>query len=38
MNKITPFLWLDNNAEQAAEFYLAIFPHARKWWPQAAAL
>jgi len=30
MNKITPFLWLDNNAEQAAEFYLAIFPHARK--------
>ncbi len=30
MNKISPFLWLDNNAEEAAEFYLSIFPHARK--------
>jgi predicted 3-demethylubiquinone-9 3-methyltransferase (glyoxalase superfamily) len=30
MNKISPFLWFDNNAEEAAEFYLASFPQARK--------
>ncbi len=30
MNKIAPFLWFNNNAEEAAEFYLRLFPHARK--------
>jgi predicted 3-demethylubiquinone-9 3-methyltransferase (glyoxalase superfamily) len=30
MNKITPFLWFDANAEEAAEFYLSIFPDAKK--------
>jgi predicted 3-demethylubiquinone-9 3-methyltransferase (glyoxalase superfamily) len=28
MQKITPFLWFDGNAEQAAEFYASIFPGA----------
>jgi hypothetical protein len=30
MNKITPFLWFDANAEAAADFYLSIFPGSRK--------
>lgn len=30
MNNITPFLWFNDNAEEAAEFYLSVFPHARK--------
>jgi hypothetical protein len=30
MNKITPFLWFDDNAEDAAEFYLSVFPEAKK--------
>lgn len=30
MNKLAPFLWFDSNAEQAAQFYLGCFPHARK--------
>ncbi len=30
MNNIAPFLWFNDNAEQAAEFYLSVFPHARK--------
>jgi predicted 3-demethylubiquinone-9 3-methyltransferase (glyoxalase superfamily) len=30
MNKITPFLWFDDNAEMAADFYLSIFPSGRK--------
>ncbi len=30
MNKISPFLWLDANAEDAANFYLSIFPNGRK--------
>ena len=25
MQKITPFLWFDNNAEEAAELYVSIF-------------
>ena len=24
-NKVTPFLWFDNNAEQAATFYVSLF-------------
>jgi predicted 3-demethylubiquinone-9 3-methyltransferase (glyoxalase superfamily) len=27
--KITPFLWFDNQAEEAAEFYLSVFPKSR---------
>lgn len=27
---ITPFLWFDQNAEEAVNFYLAIFPNSRK--------
>jgi predicted 3-demethylubiquinone-9 3-methyltransferase (glyoxalase superfamily) len=30
MNKIAPFLWFDSNAEDAAKFYLSLFPGARK--------
>jgi predicted 3-demethylubiquinone-9 3-methyltransferase (glyoxalase superfamily) len=29
MQKITPFLWYDNNAEEAVNFYLGIFENAR---------
>jgi uncharacterized glyoxalase superfamily protein PhnB len=25
MRKITPFLWFDNNAEEAVQFYTSIF-------------
>jgi predicted 3-demethylubiquinone-9 3-methyltransferase (glyoxalase superfamily) len=27
--KITPNLWFDNNAEEAAEFYCSVFPNSR---------
>ena len=30
MSKLAPFLWFNDNAEEAAEFYLSVFPHARK--------
>ena len=30
MNKITPFLWFDANAEDAAAFYISVFPNSRK--------
>jgi predicted 3-demethylubiquinone-9 3-methyltransferase (glyoxalase superfamily) len=30
MPKITPFLWFNDNAGEAADFYLALFPNARK--------
>lgn len=30
MNKITPFLWFNENAEEAAEFYLSAFPESKK--------
>jgi predicted 3-demethylubiquinone-9 3-methyltransferase (glyoxalase superfamily) len=30
MNKITPFLWFNDNAEAAADFYLSVFPNGRK--------
>ena len=30
MNKITPFLWFDANAEEAANFYLSVFSNSRK--------
>lgn len=29
MNKITPFLWFDTQAEEAANFYVALFPNSR---------
>jgi predicted 3-demethylubiquinone-9 3-methyltransferase (glyoxalase superfamily) len=29
MHKITPFLWFDDQAEQAAEFYVAVFDNSR---------
>jgi predicted 3-demethylubiquinone-9 3-methyltransferase (glyoxalase superfamily) len=29
MQKITPFLWFDNQAEEAVRFYCAIFPNAK---------
>src|SRR5256885_528680 len=29
MQKITPFLWFDNNAEEAAQFYTAIFKNSK---------
>jgi predicted 3-demethylubiquinone-9 3-methyltransferase (glyoxalase superfamily) len=30
MSKIAPFLWFNDNAGEAAEFYLSVFPNARK--------
>jgi predicted 3-demethylubiquinone-9 3-methyltransferase (glyoxalase superfamily) len=30
MPKITPFLWFDDNAEEAVEFYLSVFPNSRR--------
>ena len=30
MNKVTPFLWFNDNAEAAADFYLSTFPNSRK--------
>ncbi|MGH7409633.1 MAG: VOC family protein [Candidatus Methylomirabilis sp.] len=29
MQKITPFLWFDNNAEEAINFYLSIFKNSK---------
>jgi predicted 3-demethylubiquinone-9 3-methyltransferase (glyoxalase superfamily) len=29
MQKITPFLWFDNNAEEAMNFYVSIFKNSR---------
>lgn len=29
MQKITPFLWFDNNAEEAVDFYCSIFKNSR---------
>lgn len=29
MQKITPFLWFDNQAEEAAEFYVSIFKNSK---------
>jgi len=29
MQKITPFLWFDDRAEEAAKFYVSIFPNSR---------
>lgn len=29
MQKITPFLWFDNQAEEAANFYISIFKNSR---------
>ncbi|CAN7387914.1 VOC family protein [Caballeronia sp. dw_19] len=29
MQKISPFLWFNNNAEEAAQFYTSIFNHSR---------
>ena len=28
--KITPFLWFDDNAEEAVDYYCSVFPHAVK--------
>ena len=28
--RITPFLWFDNNAEDAVNFYLSVFKHSRR--------
>lgn len=30
VQKITPFLWFNNNAEQAMEFYLSVFENSKK--------
>ena len=29
MQKITPFLWFDGNAEEAANFYISIFKNSK---------
>lgn len=28
-SRITPFLWFDKNAEEAAKFYVSVFPNSR---------
>ena len=39
MNRITPFLWFNRDAEAAADFYLTVFANARKLnelrWPES---
>ena len=30
ISRITPFLWFDSNAEEAADFYISVFPNSRK--------
>lgn len=30
MQKIKPFLWFNRNAEEAVEFYLSVFPNAKR--------
>src|SRR3989344_1446440 len=29
MNKITPFFWFDTQAEEAAKFYVSVFPNSK---------
>jgi predicted 3-demethylubiquinone-9 3-methyltransferase (glyoxalase superfamily) len=29
MHKVTPFLWFDNNGEEAMNFYVSLFPNSR---------
>lgn len=29
-SRVTPFLWFDSNAEEAADFYVSIFPNSRR--------
>jgi predicted 3-demethylubiquinone-9 3-methyltransferase (glyoxalase superfamily) len=29
MQKITPSLWFDNNAEEAMNYYVSVFPHSK---------
>ena len=29
MQRITPFLWFDNNAEEAANFYVSVFKNSK---------
>ena len=29
MGKVTPWLWFDTEAEEAAEFYTSLFPNSR---------
>ena len=29
MQKISPFIWFDNNAEEAMNFYLSVFKHSK---------
>ena len=31
MPKITPFLWFDNNAEEAIKFYTSVFKTFKNW-------
>ena len=28
--RVTPFLWMDANAEEAADFYISVFPNSRR--------
>ncbi len=37
MQKITPFLWFDNQAEEAAKFYVDVFNTAPRATPEASA-
>jgi predicted 3-demethylubiquinone-9 3-methyltransferase (glyoxalase superfamily) len=30
MQKITPFLWFNNNAEEAMNFYMSVFKHSKR--------
>ncbi|HAX81542.1 MAG TPA: hypothetical protein DCY40_03105 [Actinobacteria bacterium] len=29
MHKITPFLWFEDQAEEAADFYISVFPGSK---------
>ncbi len=40
MPKVTPFLWFDHHAEEAANFYVSLFPNSRvvsvRHWPDGS--
>ena len=41
MSKVTPFLWFDHHAEEAANFYVSLFPNSRvvsvRHWPDGSS-
>ena len=40
MSKVSPFFWFDHHAEEAANFYVSLFPNSRvvsvRHWPDGS--